>query len=31
MNLGQLPSVQQHAVDGYKRLLRGALVKTKKR
>lgn len=31
MNLGQLPSVQQHAVDGYKRLLRGALLKTKKR
>ena len=31
MNLGQMPSVQQHAVDGYKRLLRGALVKTKKR
>lgn len=31
MNLGQLPAVQQHAVDGYKRLLRGALVKQKKR
>lgn len=31
MNLGQLPSVQPHAVDGYKRLLRGALLQTKKR
>jgi AcrR family transcriptional regulator len=31
MNLGQMPAVQQHAVEGYKRLFRGSLVKTKKR
>jgi AcrR family transcriptional regulator len=31
LNLGQLPSVQDHAVEGYKRLFRGSLVKSRKR